>query len=44
MILFTAGLYLFRKTAIVQRIPVVSFIPSLMDWADRKFGLRRELP
>jgi len=44
VILLTAGLYLFRKTAIEQRIPVVSFIPSLMDWADRKFGLQRELP
>jgi lipopolysaccharide export system permease protein len=43
IILFTMGLYLFRKTAIEQRIPVVNFIPSLMDWADRKFGLRREL-
>jgi lipopolysaccharide export system permease protein len=44
ILLFTAGLYLFRKTAIEQRIPIVSFIPSLTNWADRKFGLRRELP
>lgn len=43
IILFAVGLYLFRKTATEQRIPIFDIIPALVGWAGRKREQRRNI-